>query len=59
MNSYLDEIDNNIIGKTKENGKVIDFRVWTQKRNILCDGIFPQIVHHSSLIKRLTGNLYE
>ncbi len=59
MNSYLDEIDNNIIGKTKENGKVIDFRVWTQKRNILCDGICPQIVHHSSLIKRLTGNLYE
>ncbi len=59
MNSYLDEIDNNIIGKTKENGKVIDFRVWTQKRNILCDGIFPQIVHRSSLIKRLTGNLYE
>ncbi len=59
MNSYLDEIDNNIIGKTKENGKVIDFRVWTQKRNILCDGIFPQIVHSSSLIKRLTGNLYE
>ena len=58
MNPYLDEIDN-IIGKTKENGKVIDYRVWTQKRNILCDGIFPQIVHRSSLIKRLTGNLYE
>jgi hypothetical protein len=59
MNPYLDEIDNNIIGKTKENGKVIDFRVWTQKRNIYSDRIFPQIIHHSSLIKRLTGNLYE
>ena len=59
MNPYLDEIDNNIIGKTKENGKVIDFRVWTQKRNICSDRIFPQIIHHSSLIKRLTGNLYE
>ena len=58
MNPYLDEIDN-IIGKTKENGKVIDFRVWTQKRNIYSDRIFPQIIHHSSLIKRLTGNLYE
>ena len=59
MNPYLDEIDNNIIGKTKENGKVIDFRVWSQKRNICSDRIFLQIIHHSSLIKRLTGNLYE
>ena len=50
MNSNIGEGDYiNKIDIIKENTKIPDFRIWTQKKNILSDKIFPKIIHHSNI----------
>ena len=60
MNSLLVDGDNiNKIDIIKENTKIPDFRIWTQKKNILSDKIFPKIIHHSNIVKKITSILLE
>ncbi len=60
MNSYLGEGDYiNKIDKIKENRKISDFRIWTHKKTILSDKIFPQIAYRSNIVKKLLGILHE
>ena len=53
MNSYLGGDNINKKDIIKENNEILDKRIWTQKRTILSDKIFPQIAYRSNIVKKL------
>jgi hypothetical protein len=59
MNSYLGGDNINKKDIIKENNEILDKRIWTQKRTILSDKIFPQIAYRSNIVKKLLGILHE
>ena len=60
MNSYFGDGNNiNKIDIIKENNKILDTRIWTQKKTILSDKIFTQIAYRTNIVKKLLGTLHE
>ena len=59
MNSYLGGDNINKKDIIKENNEILDKRIWTQKRTILSDKIFPQIAYRSNIVKKLLAVLLE